>query len=336
MSHRLIALANAVQTRSPSLLDPLLIGVEVAARQIYWRSGWLPQRLGGWRQQDGVEVRIERQRLYDRLEQCGVRTGALVMVHASMDGLVIDAEHAEQGPLKTAGRLVEDLSAMIGESGTLAMPTHALYRNDPGFMHDKSSLVCEYNPRRTASRVGLLAEVFRRFPGTKRSLHPISPLACRGSLADKLLAGNLNDERPLPHGEHSGYYRFCQRGGLTVSINTPLINALTIVHTPEEVRDTEWPVDDFFYERRFRIKDGSDLQERIVRERRPIWVRNIALGQLRRDLLRTGILRETTVDGVRVDYARADELLDFMMQRNACSTYPYYGIGTDPSVRSPP
>ena len=61
-----------------------------------------------------------------------------------------------------------------------------------------------------------------------------------------------------------------------------------------------------------------------VRERRPEFVRGLALGQLRRDLLREGLLREHTADGARIDVADARGILDYMTERQRTSTYPYH------------
>jgi aminoglycoside 3-N-acetyltransferase len=227
-------------------------------------------------------------------------------------------------PLVVAAQLIQDLRALVGPAGTLTMPTHPRYDDDPGFMRDKSNLVMHYDVQATLSTVGLLNNMFLRGGDVMRSRHPLSAVASLGPLTQELLRDNLNEERPLPHGVHSPYYRLCRRGGLVVSLGRPLMKCMTVVHVAEEVRDADWPVRDFFYARRFLVRDRGTEREWTVRERRPEFVRCIGLRQLRRDLLREGVLHESTLGGLRLDWANARDVLDLMTQRNHNSTYPYY------------
>jgi aminoglycoside 3-N-acetyltransferase len=316
---------------NPRWLDAAARLAEISARQIYWRSAWLRERAQALRAPRRALRHADRDAVVERLEAVGVRDGALVMVHASLDGIEIGVPASAREPRLSGSplgaALLDDLQALIGEQGTLAMPTHPAFPQDPGFMHDKRDLCLSYDPRRTPSKVGLMSELFRRSPGVQRSLHPLSSLAARGPAAAGLLRNNLNERRPLPHGVDSGYYRFCQAGGTVVSINVPLIKAISIAHTPEEVRDGEWQVPDFFYSRRFRVRGPEEEREWTVRERHPVWVRNISLGQLRRDLLREGIMREGLVGTMRMDSADAGAMYEYMTMRNERSPYPYFGIG---------
>jgi len=190
--------------------------------------------------------------------------------------------------------------------------------------------VLRYEPARTPSNVGLVNEIFRQMPGSKRSRHPLQALSARGPLADALLAGNLGPGRPLPHGVQSGYYRVCTHDGLVLSIGVPLITCMSIVHVGEDVRDAEWPLRGFFRERRFLVRDGDRWDDHTVRERQPVFARSYCEGQLHRDLLREGILREGSAGSVRVDVLRAADLLAFLMRRNAGNTYPYFGARMAP------
>lgn len=228
-------------------------------------------------------------------------------------------------PGKAALWLTQELIRAVGPQGTLCMPTHPLYPDNPGFMFDKSELVLSYHIERTPSSVGLLTEMFRRTPGVRRSAHPLSSLAVRGPLAEELLHDNLNDRRPLPHGRDSGYYRFCLRGGGVISLGLGVIKPLTILHVAEEVRDETWPVPGFFYERQFEVREGQSKPRRVVvRERRPEFVRSLALSVARRDMLRLGILEETVISGVRSDVVDARGMLQLYQDKQRYSTYPYF------------
>ncbi len=314
----------------PGWLDPVLRGAEIAARQVYWRSPGLRRALRRVRSSSPRRgtgpIAVEIDELRAALRRAGVARDGLLMVHNSLDKLILRAGGEELIGYAAAARLIEELRGLLGPGGTLVMPTHPLYPDDPGFMHDKRDLVLAYNPRRTPCRVGLLGEAFRRSKGVVRSRHPLSSLAATGPMAAELLHGNLDESEPLPHGIRSGYYRFCQAGGLAVSINTSLLQALSIAHVAEEVRDEAWPVRNFFYRRRFMVRgDGGD-REWVVRERHPIFARNVSLGQLRRDLLRERLLVETDRAGFRIDHADAKGVLTYMLRRNEGGTYPFYGL----------
>jgi aminoglycoside N3'-acetyltransferase len=310
-----------------TVLDAARVAAEIAQRQVYFRS----PRLMRWR-----EARHRRRspapqvttvsELKDALRGAGLSPGALAMVHTSIRGLSL----SDLGPgdeAATAPTLLDLLVELLGPAGTLVMPTHPLYRADRPYHDpsDKQDLVLRYDPQRTPSRVGLVNEIFRQMPGAKRSRHPLQTLSARGPLAEGLLADNLGPGRALPHGVQSGYYRLCVQDGLVVSIGVPLITCLTMVHVGEDVRDVEWPLHGFFRERHFLVRDGDRWDEHTVRERRPLFARSYCEGQLHRDLLREGILREGMAGTVRVDGLRAADLLAFLMRRNAGNTYPYFG-----------
>ena len=187
--------------------------------------------------------------------------------------------------------------------------------------------VLRYDPRRTPCRVGLANELFWRRRGVLRSAHPLQAVAASGPMATHLVGDAVGDDRPLPHGERTAYYRIAAARGLVVSVGTPLIDHLTLVHAPEDVRleRGEWRVANFYRDRRFvLVETGGAEREVIVRERRPLFVRSYCEGQLRRDLLREGLVVEREIDGVRVDSANAGDVFDWMMRRNAGNSYPYY------------
>ncbi len=161
-----------------------------------------------------------------------------------------------------------------------------------------------------------------------RSLHPFNPLAAKGPLAEELLHDNLNSREPLPHGIDSGYYRFCRRNGLALSVGAALWHSITIIHVPEEIRDTDWPIKDFFERRRYAIRLESEERIYTVRQRRPEFGLICNCNRkVRRDLLREGILHEGLIGETIVDWASAGDVFDYMMEKNSKSHYPYYGVG---------
>jgi len=299
---------------------------EISARQLYWRVPIIARVAARIR-----TVRAQRPRpvvdlaaLDERLRKITEGQTRLLMVHCSLDGFALRLPGREGAANFVAGAaaLLRTLDRLVGADGTLAMPTHPRYPGDEDFLADKTGVTLDYDPRKSISKVGLLSEMFRVARGTRRSLHPLASLACRGPLAEMLLADNLNERRPLPHGVDSGYARICREGGLVVSIGCALARYASVFHAVEDSCDADWPIANFFRERRFRVA-GTDRDEWVVRERRPEFVRSIAGERLRREWLREGVLRESTVGGMRVDWASARDIFDFQMSRSA-SGYPYY------------
>ena len=303
----------------------VLTAAEVAVRQVYWRVPALVSLVTKARRRAHVAgvAPVGLDLVEERLRAILEGRTRLVLVHSSLDRLAIrlPGSLTPANPISAASALLRVLTRVVGPDGTLAMPTHPRYPNDD-FMRDTSSLVLDYDPKRTPSNVGLLTELFRLARGTQRSLHPLSSLACSGPLAEMLLHDNLNERRPLPHGVDSGYARICREGGIVVSIGLPLIKCVTIFHTHEDTADGEWPIPNFFRERRFRVAGTRD-EEWIVRERRPQFARCCAIWRMRREWLREGILHESDSDGLRIDWALASDIREFLRPRRT-SGYPYY------------
>lgn len=325
--------------------DSLLLASELAARNVYWRvprlRAWLQRRRA--HRQPTPQV-ADRQQLKEYLRSIGVVDGALVMAHTSMSGLKLTSNsktilfppNGEQGtpslgeksmhPLLVAEQLVGDLVELVGATGTLVMPTHAAYQTPESNTSDADLRTpILYDPAKTPCSVGLVNELFRRRKGVKRSLYPYNMVAAYGPLTDELLRDNLNSSKPLPHGVHSAYYRFCQRNGLVISIGIPLGGCMTLVHTAEDVRDEAWPVKEFFEEKRYLVRmDGRDEMV-VVRHQRPEYAM-FCRSQRKciRDLVGEGILHEGMVGSVRVDWARSKEVFDYLMCRNENRPYPFY------------
>ena len=317
--------------------DALLLAAEWTFRQVYWRSS----RLRGWvKRAKSKKVPVaqvaDKQALIDHLQSIGVTPGSLVMAHTSVSGLSLAAGDSDSrktaNSMQVAHELVSMLLAMVGETGTLVMPTHPVYKSRPGSAAATDHATPPvYNPLTTPCGVGLTNELFWRQSGTLRSRFPHNTLAARGPLATELLHDNLNESKPLAHGVLSGYYRFCQRNGLLISVGVPLASCFTLVHAAEESRDQQWPVKDFFEERDYIVRQqGIDQTVTIRKTRVEFMMFSLCIRKLRRDLIRAGILHEGRVGTVRVDWARSGEIFQFITQRNRTSTYPYFGTSLVP------
>ncbi|WP_397571408.1 AAC(3) family N-acetyltransferase [Schlesneria sp. T3-172] len=337
--NRGLASEAAARSAAPKLFsgpaDAFQVFAEWSARQIYWRSPWLRDQIKRWKTKSQPAVQFaSRADLSDYLTSIGVIPGSLVMAHTSVSGLSFEstagAANSIQNSFQVAQELVSLLKELVGPAGTLVMPTHPIYKAQAA-SQARTGAPPVYNPKTTPCGVGLANEVFWRQAGTQRSLFPHNTLAACGPLADELLRDNLTEHKSLPHGEDSGYYRFCQRDGLLISVGVPLASCFTLVHVAEESRDAHWPVKNFFEEREYVVRSqGVDRTVTIRKTRSDFMKFSFCLRKLRRDLLREGVLHEGKVGSVRVDWASSAEMIDFISRRNQNSTYPYFGTGFVP------
>jgi aminoglycoside 3-N-acetyltransferase len=319
----------------PPWKDGLLIAGELLAKRLYRKSAWLRKKIEPFRWRDKPRLQTaKREEFKQYLREIGVDKGALVMAHTAVSNLRLYDESPDHpspgGFLAAANNLVNDLLDLAGPTGTLVMPAHAHYQGEDALLNSaQRERAISYDPQSTPCAVGLANELFWRRKGVLRSLHPYNSLAAYGPLAEELLHDNLNHHKPLPQGIYSGYYRFSRKNGIVISIGVPLQNSMTLIHTPEEVRDQDWPIKDFFEERRYLVRINGRDELYVVRQRRPQYgMYCICVRKAFRDLVREGIVHETSVGSVRVDWAWSRDVFDFFMKRNKNSHYPYYGIRT--------
>lgn len=325
------AVSEITTAKTPFWKDLLLLAAEVAARQVYWRlpriRAWVKQRRA--RRHHPAQV-ADRAELKKFLQSIGVTEGALVMAHTSTLGLTLTegaiVPAKAPGVFTTATQLVDDLMELVGTTGTLVMPTHAIYQsaNDYGLAADPAKPI-KYDPATTPCGVGLANELFRRRKGVQRSLYPFNMVAAYGPLTEELLRNNLNETKPLPHGVYSPYYRLCQKNALVVSIGPSLGDCMTLVHAAEDARDEDWPVKDFFEEKQYLVRIEGRDQPVVVRHQRVEYSMYCRCRQKSiRDLVEDGIIHQGMVGTVRVEWAHAREVFDYLMSKNRVRPYPFY------------
>lgn len=117
--------------------------------------------------------------LADQLRALGVEAGGVLVVHTAFRAV----RPVRGGPLG----LIAALQAALGPEGTLVMPSWTGDDDAP------------FDPRTTpaAADLGIVAELFRRLPGTRRSDHPFA-FAAAGPQASRIVAGPLPSSPQAP------------------------------------------------------------------------------------------------------------------------------------------
>lgn len=140
---------------------------------------------------------LSRSSLAKELRLCGLSAGQVVLVHSSMSKLGWIVGGAEA--------VVLALLDVIGEDGTLMMPTHTSDNTDPARWENPPvpetwwplirELTPPFNPATTPSRrMGIVPELFRTWPGAARSEHPVASFAAKGPEAEYLTSAHALEE----------------------------------------------------------------------------------------------------------------------------------------------
>lgn len=147
------------------------------------------------------------------LGRLGVIPGDILMVHSSIKSLGVF-----NGGLEA---IITGFLNAIGPKGTLLMPAlcWTITTNEI------------FDPRSTASIVGLLPEYFRQRQGTIRSIHPTHSVCGIGSLANDLLDDHVLDRTPC--GAHSPFRKITETNGKIVMLGCGL-RPNTTMHALEE------------------------------------------------------------------------------------------------------
>jgi aminoglycoside N3'-acetyltransferase len=167
--------------------------------------------------------------LADGVRRLGVQACDTVMVHASLRRL---------GPVEGgAAAVVQALETAVGPAGTLLMNVGPA--NDWAWVedypeHQRATLLVDAEPfdpllTPTDPDNGILAEVFRRLPGTLVSNHPEGRFGARGRLAEHLTADVPWDDY---YGPGSPLERLVQLRGKVLRLGADL-NTTTPLHYAE-------------------------------------------------------------------------------------------------------
>lgn len=154
------------------------------------------------------------------LRSLGVETGQTILVHSSLSSLGWVCGGA---PV-----VVDALQRVVGERGTVVMPTHSPGNRDPANMNNPPipdswyetarEQLPPYRPAATPTQgMGAIPECFRSYPGVRRSAHPQHSFAAWGAAAGYVTKDHSYD---YSFGEESPLARVYDRDGSILFLGT--------------------------------------------------------------------------------------------------------------------
>jgi aminoglycoside 3-N-acetyltransferase len=155
----------------------------------------------------------------------------ILMVHSSFDTFL----PMYQG---TAKDLVNALVEFCGRERTLVMPSFVM----GGRTYDAAEYYRSrpFDVRVTPSEMGLTAEIFRRTPNVRRSLHPTCAVCALGPLATEVTAGHHLVDKGL--GPASPFGVMTRRRTAILGLGVEYFRCLTHVHTAAHNMGDKFPI----------------------------------------------------------------------------------------------
>jgi aminoglycoside 3-N-acetyltransferase len=155
-----------------------------------------------------------RQSLFHDLQKLGLKSSDTVLIHSSMKSLG-KIENGAEGFLQTLTEYFAD--------GLVAFPTLSW-----DLVNGRQPV---FSVRDTPSTTGVLPELFRKFPGVKRSLHPTHSITAWGKDAEAFLSGHEKFDSPCHR--NSPWGKLYDRRAKILFVGTTII-CNTFLHGVEE------------------------------------------------------------------------------------------------------
>ncbi|HKJ03390.1 MAG TPA: AAC(3) family N-acetyltransferase [Longimicrobiales bacterium] len=252
--------------------------------------------------------RYDAERLKKSLSELGIRETDTVLVHANFE--------PDSGFQGTPLDLVDALAELVGNKGNLLMVSIP-FRGSAYEYLEKDKV---FNARKTMSMMGLVTEMFRRRPGTLRSLHPTHPVLAFGKDAEWLVAGH--EDCLYACGAGSPFDKFRSLHGKILFFDVGF-GAITFFHHVEDLLKDRVPFE-IYHERRFSVKAiDADGQERVIES----YVFNPALtrdaGKLETEMLRQGKIRKARIGNSRCLLVTADDVVACHTAMVEAGDFPY-------------
>lgn len=236
---------------------------------------------------------VSAERFQSDLLALGVRPGMALFVHSAF---------SQMGGIRvTPFELASMLCELVGDQGTVAMPTFPMRGRSQHYL-DRGAT---FDVRRTPSQSGIVTEVFRRMPGTCRSVHPTHAVAARGGEAAFVTDDHWRSATPFD--EHSPFARLLATGASVLRLGA--FDAMTFRHLADHMLQDRIPLP--IYSDRTVVVTTIDaagtVRQMETRAHNPRL--NVEHSAVMADLRHTERLRETRIGALPVSLVDAGQYL---------------------------
>lgn len=265
---------------------------------------------------------INLDNLKHHIKKIGIKKGDILIVHSSYTPF----NNSNISPFDIINMFLD----LIGQEGTLVMPvirSHENFKKNRIKKNGNLELVeFEYNVKKSPIRTGVIPFCMMNKKEAVTSLVPFNTITAIGPEAKNMIKNELSEKFPTPNGVNSAWKYCTDQNALVISLGTDLTHSLTILHTPEDVMNENWPVKNWYRKRKFKITNNDVVIEKIFKERKPKWGK-LHFGErtLSRDLLKNNIMNSNLIDGILIESLRAKKLFNYLNSRNH-SGYPYFWL----------
>jgi aminoglycoside 3-N-acetyltransferase len=299
--------------------------IEVLIKTFYWRVSAVNKLFAARaRSQNKVMINLNPPAMsFEIIEQAlrdsGVLPGDILIVHSSSVAL----SRTGLTPMEICQKLID----FLGAEGTLAAPAIPLFREEPTGTARLTDEVCSkrliYDVKRTPPWTGAIAKALMGMPGALRSRHPLNSMVAIGKHAVFMMEDNIDGNLPTACGMNSSWKYCADRNAKIVFLGVDASHNMTMIHVAEDAWESQWPINGWYRERLFTIRDSGVELNLTVRERCPKWSIYYGERTLQRDLQRFKILKCKDIDGFKFGYCESGRLIDFLNERKN-KNYPYW------------
>jgi aminoglycoside 3-N-acetyltransferase len=240
----------------------------------------------------------------DGLRRLGLKKGDVVLFHSDLRALgpardLVRYKDKNMG----ADFVIEGFLEAVGSDGLVIAPalSATFAPGEPG------PVKLVFNPATTPSRVGSITEVFRKWPGNRRSAHPTHSLSAIGSRADEFIKDH---DKMSTFGRKGPYGRYYDWDGYICFFGTDM-RTCTTLHAVEDWMDLPYMEEAFAL---VEHPDGSARKVKVYKSPcgpRDFYRRNSKIDQ---HLQAKGFIRKAMIYNAEVSLMKARTLCDLTWQ----------------------
>ncbi|WP_282016611.1 AAC(3) family N-acetyltransferase [Marinifilum flexuosum] len=301
--------------------------IETAIRSFYWNNIDIISRYAGLFRTTKKSTRNTKTAdkgnfnlLVAYLKEKGVKRDDILIIHSSFEEL----SGFEIEPIE----IIEKLFKELVPEGTLLMPAIRAFKEEGkgldylrNYIRDIVPENTKYDLKRTTVSSGILPFYMMRHENAVISEFPLNPLVAIGKDAKEIMHKNLSGDYPTAHGMNSAWQYCSDKDAWNIGLGVREKDYLTIFHVAQE--GDQWPVKDWFFERKFTIKNKKKEKDLIIKERRRKWTKFYAELNFYNDLKENDVMNAEVVEGISVLMVKSKRLMNFMSSHEN-PTYPYF------------